>query len=377
MSSQILLLISDKGTLNILTNLLKTEGYKVTATGDLTKGRDLIGTGTYDLMIASANAKWDADFAAIKLARDKQPNMPIIAITEADGGQTAGKVTALGVQSIIEKPLKVDKLLAAVQKSVDFSDMPVTETVNLNLQLETVYPYDNIISESPSMKAVCDMISRVAATDVAVMIAGEAGTGKGMIAKTIHAHSRRKDKVLVTVDCSASDAEQRLFGAGAAKSALNEANGNTIYLREVGNLSLVAQGKLLAILQEHRIPAPGTDGVPMDIRIISSCSAVMEQQVVKGVFKSELYKLLRVISIKVPPLRERPQDIMPTARQVLRKNLGKGGTLPSLTTDVIGILEKYSWPGNIKEIEDVTAYAMKAAKNGVITKESLPKQVVT
>jgi DNA-binding NtrC family response regulator len=377
MSSQILLLISDKGTSNILTNLLKTEGYKVTATGDVKNGLDLIGTEKFDLMLASANEMWDPDFSAIKLARVKQPNMRIMAITEAGAGQISAKLTQLGVQSTIGKPLKVDKLLAAVQKSVDFGDMPVAESVNLNLQLETVYPYDNIVSESASMKAVCDMIGRVAATDVSVMISGERGTGKGAIAETIHAHSRRKEGTLVMVDCSSADVERRLFGAGGTTNALNEANRNTLYLRDVGALPIAAQEKLFLILRDHRIPVAGFDaGVPLDARILSSCDSNIEQQIAKGVFKSELYKLLRVILIHVPALRERRQDIMPLVRRVLRKNVGKGGSMPVLTTDVVELLGKYSWPGNIAEIEDIAAHALKLAKKGVISKESLPPEIL-
>jgi DNA-binding NtrC family response regulator len=374
MSSQILMLISDKSTLGILLNLMKTEGYKVVATGDRKEGRSLIEKETFDLMVITADAKWDPELALIKLARAKQPNMRIIAIT--DSAQSAAGVAEMGVHSTIEKPLRVDKLLAAVQKAVDFGDMPVTETVNLNLQLETVYPYENIVSESPAMKAVCDMVSRIASTDISVMISGEHGTGKDMIAQAIHLNSRRKDGDMVPIDCAASDVEQSLFGAGSAKGALAEANGNTLFLRHLAALPAAAQSRLFTVLQEHTISLPGVEvGIPLDVRIISSCESNMEQQVVKGAFRSDLYKLLRVIFIKVPPLRERPQDVMPTVRQALRRQVGKGAALPSLAVEVIEVLEKYTWPGNADEVGKVVDQLLKAARNGIVTKENLPREL--
>ena len=375
MSSQILMLISDKSTLAILLNLMKTEGYKVAATGDHKEGQSLIEKETFDLMIITADAKWDPELSLIKLARVKHPNMRIIAT--ADAGQSAA-VTQLGVHSTIEKPLKVDKLLAAVQKAVDFGDMPIADAVNLNLQLETVYPYENVISESPAMKAVCDMISRISSTDISVMISGERGTGKSAIAQAIHLHSRRKAGAMVTVDCAASDAEQGLLGSGNAKGALAEANGKTLFLRNVASLPAAAQSKLLTVLQEHSISVAGVGSpVPLDVRIISSCETNMEQQVVKGAFRSDLYKLLRVIFIKIPALRDRPQDIMPTVRQALRKQVGKGGALPSLAAEVVEVLEKYAWPGNAGEVGKVVDQLLKAAKNGIVTKDSLPRELLS
>jgi DNA-binding NtrC family response regulator len=375
MSSQILMLISNKNTLAILLNLMKTEGYKVAATGDRKEGRSLIEKETFDLMVVTADAKWDPELSLIKLARARHPNMRIIAI--ADAGQSAA-VGQLGVHSTIEKPLKVDKLLAAVQKAVDFGDMPIAEAVNLNLQLETVYPYENVIAESSAMKAVCDMISRIASTDISVMISGERGTGKCAVAEAIHLHSRRKNGAMVTVDCAAADAEQGLFGAGKAKGSLAEANGKTLFLQNVASLPAAAQSRLLTVLQEHSISVPGADAaVPLDVRIISSCESNMEQQVVKGAFRSELYKLLRVIFIKILPLRDRPQDIMPTVRQALKKQIGKGGALPSLAVEVVEVLEKYAWPGNAGEVGKVVDQLLKAAKNGIVTKESLPRELLS
>jgi len=365
--------------MNILLNLLRTEGYKVTASVDSQKGAELVASDQFDLMIASAGGKtWDPDFNLIKTARSKRPSMRIIAITESDGGTTAAKIAPLGIFSTIEKPLKVDKLLAAVQKAVDFSDASLIENVNLNLQLETIYQYDDIVSESPAMKAVSGMISRVSGTDIAVLISGDHGTGKGSIAHAIFNNSRRKEGKFITVNCSAPDAEMKLFGAPDAKGALSqESNGNTLYLREVASLPLTAQTKLLSVLQDRKLPAatPG-DGALLDMRIISSCSGNIEQQVVKGTFKGDLYKLLRVISIKVPPLRDRPQDVMPILRQVLRKKC-KGQALPILSGEAVKLLEAYSWPGNIKEIEDVVEHAIAAAKGGTISKEHLPPEIVT
>ncbi|MDD4872196.1 MAG: sigma 54-interacting transcriptional regulator, partial [Kiritimatiellae bacterium] len=271
----------------------------------------------------------------------------------------------------IEKPLKVDKLVSAVQKAVDQGGASGAGNANLHLQLEACYQYENIVAESPAMKSACDMISRVAGTDVTILISGEHGTGKELAARTIHANSRRKEKSIVVVDCSVPDADRDLF----SQNGIEKANGGTFVLHEVSALPKPAQQNLLKCLQERKITsAVSSQVIPLDIRIIATTSTNLQQLVNDGKFNPDLYKYIRIIFIQLAPLRDRQQDIMPTVRQVLLRKAG-GKALPVLDPEVINIFQKYSWPGNATEIEYVIDQALKAATEGKITKACLPPEL--
>jgi DNA-binding NtrC family response regulator len=365
--SRILLVSSEKGTLSILTNLLKTEGYKVVATQDPQKAKDMISSEDFNLMIASVNV--DADLDLITLARAKQPAMPVVAITKTGGGDVAGAVVKLKPFACIEKPLKVDQLLATVQKAVDFNDAALTENVNLNLQLETCYQFEQIVAESPAMRSVCDMLNRVAPTDITVLISGETGTGKEAIARTLHLHSRRKDKPFTVVDCAKAAADSTMFAVGGT---LEASNGGTVFLRHVETLPLGLQERLLKTLQDRKLP--GTDNA-VDVRVVASVTGNPDQALGKGAFSSGLYKFLKVIVIKVPPLRERKDDIMPTVRMALRRIVGENKALPSLDQKVVKALEAYSWPQNSDTVEAVLSSALKKSQDGRIMLECLPPDI--
>ena len=365
--SRILLVSNEKGTVSILTNLLKTEGYKVLSTPDLQKGKDLISSEEFNLMIASANV--DADLELITLARAKQPAMPVLVITKTGGGDVAGAVSQLKPFACVEKPLKVDQLLAVVQKAVDFNDAAMTENVNLNLQLETCYPFEQVVAESPAMRSVCDMLNRVAPTDITVLIAGEKGTGKECIARTIHAHSRRKDKPFVVVDCAKAVADATLFAAGGT---LESATGGSVYLKAVETLPLGLQEKLLKTLQDRKLT--GTE-ITVDVRVTASVMGDPDLLLGQGNFSTGLYKFLKVIVVKIPPLRDRKEDIMPTVRAVLRRLVGEEKSLPILDQKVVKGIESYSWPQNTDTIESVLISALKKSTDGRITRENLPPEL--
>jgi len=373
--SQILLVSSEKTTSAILVKLLKTEGYKITPASDPSKARDLIQSEKFNLMITTVGKAEAADpiIEIIRDARIQQPAMPVIAIVENDGGVTKGRLSELHLLECIEKPLKVEKLVIAVQKAVDVNDALLAENVNLNLQLEACYQFDNVVAESQAMKSVCDMISRVAGTDVTILVSGEHGTGKELIARTVHANSRRKDKVMMVVDCSNADSQRTLFGP----DGIEKASGGSLILSDINELPQTVQQTLFKCLQERKYTKPGTtQAVPVDVRVIATTSANLQQLVNDGKFLSDLYRLIKIIYIQIPPLRDRRQDIMPIIRQVLRKKIGDGKALPVLESEVTEILQKYSWPGNTSEIDRVLGSALAAASGGKITKANLPPEVV-
>jgi len=288
----------------------------------------------------------------------------------------------------VTKPFKVDELLITVQRALEYASA-VKENVDLKAKLEARYRFENIVAESPAMRKVCEMIERVARTDATVLIIGESGTGKELVAKAIHAHSKRKKKNFVPINCAALPEpllESELFGhvkgaftgATSNKEGLFEtASGGTLFLDEIGSMPLSIQGKLLRALQENEIRrVGGTETIKVDVRVLAATNTPLEKLIEEGKFREDLYYRLSVIPIEIPPLRERPEDVMPLVYHVLRQEVGEGKPLPEIDRDVQLILERYKWPGNVRELENALRHAVTFAKGNRITKDDLPAKIV-
>lgn len=375
--SKILLACHEKSTSDILTKLLKTEGYRVHAFSDLSQAMASVSSGGINLIITMAAENFDPELKIIKLALEKAPGIPVIAITEPNNHQLREMAEKCKPYALIEKPLKVDLLLTTVQQAIDFADKALTENVNLNLQLEKIYQFENIIAESPAMKSVCDMISRVAGINVTILLTGASGTGKREIAETIHANSPRANNQFIIVDCNKGTSDADLFGTESQPGALELAAGGTILFREIGALALPAQNKLVQAMKDGNLACSGKNDVSVDVRFIATSSENLEQLTHKGSFSPDLFKMIKVILIKILPLKDRPQDIMPTIRQILQKKVGKGRPLPGLDPDIIPVLEKYSWPRNIDDIEQVLDEILPGISGNKITKSSLPARILS
>lgn len=378
--SGILLVSKEKSTSAILTKLLKTEGYKVTAVGDASRARETVGAESFDLMIADIGKgkESEANVDMVIQVLAEKTGLPVIVLVENDGGVSKDRFSEQKVFACVEKPLRVDNLVALVQKAVDQGGGKAeAEDVSLNLELETFYQFDNIVAESPAMKSLCEMISRIAGTDVTVLIFGESGTGKGLLASIIHSNSRRKNGVLVPVLCGNPGVEAELFGQADKEGALEKADKGTLLLEDIDALPLPVQKKLLQGLRDRATTRLGaTQSKATDIRVVATTAKDLQQGVIGGQFLPDLYKLLRIIYLQIPPMRKRREDIMPTVRQILREKCPPGKGLPSIGADVVAILEKYPWPGNVKQMQDVLAKAMAASTGNRITKENLPPELL-
>lgn len=368
--AQILLVESDKSTQKILTNLLKTEGYRVASAVDLPKARDVMTKDDLSLVICGIKGAADVEFAAGVVQR-RQP--PLIALVPPHNPALAKQVSELAPFAVVEKPLKVDRLLSIVQKAVDFGGT-TAQQVDLNLQLEKNYIFSNVVAESSSMRSICEMISRVAATDIAVLLTGEKGTGKVAIAKAVHDQSRRKDKPFLVVDCASADVVSSFFGVSGGKSPFEEAAGGTMFLREVTALPGMVQAELARVLQERKLTIGGKS-IAVDLRIVTSTTSDLDAMVKQGQFNADLYRHVRMLVIKVPPLRERKEDIMPTIRQVLQKMVGDGRPLPAMSPEVISAFQAYAWPDNVDSIHKVLEVVLKAGSPGKIAVENLPPEL--
>ena len=387
--ARILLVDDEASILSVLSTLLKAEGHEVIPVLGGEKAQDVIRDQDFDLMISDIRMSPVDGMQLLKLIRREKPAVAVIMITAYGSVETAVEAMKEGAFDYVTKPFKVDELLITVQRALEYRNA-IAENVNLKAQLESRYRFENIIAESPAMRKVCEMIERVAPTDTTVLILGDSGTGKELVAKAIHAHSLRKTKCFLPINCAAMPEpllESEMFGhvkgaftgASANKEGLFEAaGGGTIFLDEIGAMPMSIQSKLLRVLQEREIrKVGGTETIPVDVRVLAATNDRLEDLIEEGRFREDLYYRLSVIPIEIRPLSERPEDILPLVYHTMRQELGPGKELPGIDPEVQIILERYSWPGNVRELENAIRHAMTFTKPGEkIMKDVLPAKIV-
>ena len=383
----ILLVDDEPSILSVLSTLLKAEGYEVQAVLGGDHAAELITSGAFDLMISDIRMSPINGMELLRLAHDQRPDMSVIMLTAYGSVETAIEALKLGAFDYVTKPFKVDELLITVQRALDYRKA-LSENADLKAQLTTRYHLKNIVAESHAMQGVCDMIQRVAPTDATVLIYGESGTGKELVAKAIHSYSRRKDKRFLAVNCAALPEpllESEMFGhvkgsftgASVDKEGLFEAaSGGTIMLDEIGSMPLGIQGKLLRVLQEKEVRRVGSnDNIPIDARVLAATNTKLENLIKDGNFREDLYYRLSVIPIAIPPLRERPEDVMPLVYHVIKQETPEGHDPVAIESDVAAVLEAYAWPGNVREVENTVTHALTFAAGGKITLNDLPPKI--
>jgi len=294
-----------------------------------------------------------------------------------------------GAFDYLTKPFKVDELLATVRRAEErLKSDSVAIAIDPNAPLR--YQFENLIANNSAMLQVCEMIQRVAPTVATVLINGESGTGKEVIARTIHNTSLRKDKPWVAVNCAALPEnllESEMFGhvKGAFTGAVSEkeglfetANGGTLFLDEISSLPLLLQGKLLRVLQEKEIRrVGGTKNIPTDVRVIAASNTNLEQLVVQGAFRADLYYRFAVITLDIPPLRERIEDILPLAHHFIKTETAGFKSRPTLSQEASDILVTYKWPGNVRELENAIKHAVTFLQDDIISPDLLPPRILS
>ncbi|MDD3803947.1 MAG: sigma 54-interacting transcriptional regulator [bacterium] len=262
------------------------------------------------------------------------------------------------------------------------------ENKSLKNEISSMFHFEDIIGASKQMRQVTELLEKISNTDVPVLLHGESGTGKGLIARAIHHNSSRKDKKFITQYCGALPEtllESELFGykKGSFTGAMSDkvglfeaADGGTFFLDEVGDLSLTIQTKLLRVLQEHKIRRIGdTEDRDVDVRIISATNRVLEDEVKKGTFREDLYYRLKVIKIDIPPLRSRKDDIPILVKYLLNKLNTKSKGVDGISSEAMSVLMQYDWPGNIRELENMMQHAIVMAQGELIAIDDLPPEI--
>jgi two-component system, NtrC family, response regulator PilR len=385
---RILVVDNDPKTLSVLNTLLKAEGYDVTVMREPDQGLDLMRKEQFDLLISDIRMSPMSGMDILKIARSERPDMSVVMVTAFGSVETAIEAMKLGAFDYVTKPFKVDELVLTVKRALAYRKVLI-ENVDLRAQLRTRYRFENIVAESPAMKAVCEVIERVAPSDTTILIYGESGTGKELVAKAIHTYSKRKNNRFIAVNCAALPEpllESEMFGhvrgafTGATsnkKGLFEAAEGGTIFLDEIGGMPLSIQGKLLRVLQEKEIRrVGGNENVPVDARVLAATNTRIEDMITQGRFREDLYYRLNIIPINIEPIRNRKEDIMPLINHFLRKEVGETAELPVISAEVRKILETYQWPGNVREMENAIKHALTFAVGNKITKEVLPPKIV-
>ena len=387
--SKVLLVDDEPRILLLLQSLLKTNKYEVATARDGNAALDIVRAGGIDIMITDLRMTPMDGMTLFQEVHKLHPSMPVILLTAYASVETAIEAMKQGMFDYLTKPFKVDDILACLACAEE--KVKKHESVALSMDIDTPlkYRFENLIGSSPLMTQVCDMIQKVAPTAATVLINGESGTGKEVIAKTIHKNSPRANKPWVAVNCAALPEnllESEMFGhmkgsftgAYSDKQGLFEvANGGTLFLDEISSMPLLLQGKLLRVLQEREIRrVGGTKNIPVDVRVIAASNTNLEQAVVKGTFRSDLYYRFAVITIDIPPLRERKDDIIPLARHFIRLETPEGSPIPTIAADTAESLMAYSWPGNVRELENAIKHALTFLSEGDITPDLLPPKIL-
>lgn len=386
---RILLVDDEPSILSVLSTLLKGRGFETQPALGAAKALEMLRSESFDLMITDVRMQPIDGLELLKRAKGLHPSMAVIVITAYGSVESAVEAMKDGAFDYVTKPFKVDELLITVQRALEYR-RALSENQMLKAQLQARYGFENMVAESAAMRKICKLIERVAPTDQTVLIGGESGTGKEVVAKAIHANSARTSKSFVPINCAALPEpllESELFGhmkgsftgASQDKEGLFEtADGGTLFLDEIGSMTLNLQGKLLRVLQEREIRrVGGVKQIPVDVRVIAASNEDLEGMIAAGKFREDLFYRLSVIPLVVPPLRERPDDILPLVFHFLRQVGGSGGLVPDVSSEAQLVLESYPWPGNVRELENAVRHACTFADDGCIQVGDLPAKIVS
>ena len=383
-----LLVIDDEQSMREwLTIALSQDGFEVESAGSGEEGLKVLERTPVDLALVDLRMPGLDGLETLRRIKQLDEGVSVVIMTAYATAETAVQALKEGAYDYIIKPFKVDELRHLVQKALEERRLR-GENLRLRDEVERRYQFGNLIGKSPKMQEVFSTIGRLGDSKATVLVTGESGTGKELVAKAIHFNSNRKERPFVTVNCGAIPhelMESELFGhvkgaftgAVAAKQGLFEvADSGTLFLDEVSELPLHLQVKLLRVLEDPEIrPVGGVKPVRVDVRIVAATNRDLAQAIAAKTFREDLFYRLHVISLPIPPLRERRDDIPPLVSHFLQKFAPAGGPPKLISPDALTALERYPWPGNVRELEHAIERAVTLEPGGVLRVESLPEPV--
>ena len=385
---RILVVDDERSMRELLAIVLRREGYEVLLADNGRAAIDLIEREPVDLLISDIKMPDLSGVEVLRAAKKVDQDILGIMITAFASTETAVEAMRLGACDYLSKPFDIDLLKMKVREKIENRQLK-QENVLLKRTLGLAHQFSNIIGRSESMLGVFKMIETVARTNSTILLTGESGTGKGLVAQAVHFHSLRRDKPMVSLNCGALPEnllESELFGhmrgafTGAdsnKKGLLEVAERGTVFLDEIGEMSAVMQVKLLRVLQERRFRrVGGLEEVQADIRVIAATNQDLTRLVAEGRFREDLYYRINVIPISLPPLRERREDIGLLAEHFLAKYSEQmGKDIAGISHEAMALLMEHDWPGNIRELENVLERAVALEATPAILPDSLPPSI--
>lgn len=386
---RILVIDDDPSIRNMLSIVLKKNKYNVVLAEDGKSAIDQLKRSTFDLIISDIKMPDIDGIALLKKIKSINPEIPVLMITAFASANDAVEAMKLGAEDYITKPFNLEELKIIIKKSLYRLDIE-KENLELKSRLFEKEKFENIIGKSSNMIKIFELINTIAQTDSTVLISGESGTGKELIARAIHSKSNRFNNKFVSINCGALPEnllESELFGhlkgsftdAHRDKIGLFEvADKGTLFLDEISEMSQNMQVKLLRSLQERKIRRLGsTEEINVDVRIISATNKDLMKSIKKYEFRLDLFYRLNVISIIVPPLRDRKDDIPLLMNCFLKEFVEKfNKNIEGFKKDVVDLFFDYSWPGNVRELENFVERAVALEKSNTISVSSLPKELI-
>jgi two-component system response regulator HydG len=384
----ILVVDDDPGHRTTLETIIRSWGFRVEVADDGSKAVEKVKERPFDLILMDVRMTMMSGIEALKLIKEYNPAIPILIMTAYSSVESAVEALKAGAYDYLTKPLDFEVLKLSIEKARDHMGLK-TENKALKEKLRSEFDLKNIIGKSRPMKDLIDMVAMIAPSEATVLITGQSGTGKELIAKAIHFNSPRKDRALVIVNCAALTEtllESELFGheKGAFTGADNRREGRfmqadrgTIFLDEIGEMSGLMQAKLLRVIQERELQRVGGDvTIKVDVRILAATNRDLQQEVADGKFREDLYYRLNVVTLNVPPLRDRRDDIALLAQHFLERYAKKNRKrVKGFSPVAMDMLLKYEWPGNVRELENALERAVILLAGDHITEKELPLSI--
>ena len=385
----------DPGSSGLLKEVFAQEGYDVTLASSGAEALRLAAEGRFDIVLSDVQMPDIDGIEVLRRLRRVAPDLSVILVTAYGTIETAIRALHEGAIDYVRKPFKLDEVRLCVARAMERKRLRRAAKSGAAGGASVAAPSSlpgrarPIIGSHPGMVELFKLVSRVAGTKSSVLIIGESGTGKELIARTIHESSPRADRPFVAVNCTSLSEtllESELFGhvKGAFTGAIErrpglflEANRGTVFLDEVGDMSLSMQAKLLRVLQEQEVkPVGGAETIPVDVRVVAATHRDLEAMVRAGTFREDLYYRLHVVALHVPPLRERREDIPVLAGHFLREYAAQSNRqLSGFSPKAMGALLAHGWPGNVRELENVVERAVALAPGPIIEEGDLPEKL--
>jgi two-component system, NtrC family, response regulator PilR len=385
-----LLVVDDEPSMReFLEIMLSQEGYQVTLAASGEEGFKAYRQEEHDLVLTDVKMPGMSGLELIKEIHSLDPSIPIIAITAYACADDAIRAVRAGAYDYLSKPFQIDDLRVIIRNALETRRLR-KENLELRQSVEQQHRFGDIIGKSPQMVDIFNLISRIAPSKATVLIVGESGTGKELVARAIHRNSNRVDRPFVPVNCTAipeSLLESELFGhlkgsftgAVANKPGLVEtAHTGTLFLDEVGDIPPSVQAKLLRFLQEREFRrVGGTEDKKVDVRVLAATNKKLEKEMEAGAFREDLYYRLNVIRIRIPPLREREEDLPLLIDHFLKKfSKEQGKAINRASALVLRILCNYQFPGNVRELENVIERCVTLEESDQLTADNLPPKLL-